>query len=438
MDIQNHLPIPGLRELPPAAEPGLLLIASEQMAPNLEAIGHFMREGQGLRALRILHSNDEARSRLPANRLLNLVGRKFPGLDARLVLVDTRPEKVHAQALALITEQPGRWVLNATGGLKSMAFGLLPLLRVPGTEMIYLELGKGWMRIAMDGDGVPCSTTFPVSADAADWMWVEEFITCQDQEHAGFEMEFDTAEDKPAPSTGGNLAEVVREAADKQWHWERVQALKRGANCTARREHRGICFERFVVACLAGIGINNVARGVKVLSRRNQPVEENDVCALHGGRLFHIDCCVAKSGGTNVKGAFVSQFNDAISRSIILGGKEAQTVLLRLGLVSVPEVAVELAKAKRIVLLTKADWTGSGQDGFLYKLAGVFGIRELPADALEAQRIMDTCRGRAKTAGNPEPRPGKQGNPAVQGWPHTAKAARVADTALPLRQRNPG
>ena len=145
-----------------------------------------------------------------------------------------------------------------------------------------------------------------------------------------------------------------------------------------------------------------------------------------GGRLFHIDCCVAKSGGTKHKGAFVSQFNDAPSRSIILGGKEAQTVLLRLGLIIVPEAVVELAKAKRIVLLTKGDWTGSGRDGFLYKLAGVFGIRELPADALAAQRVMDNCRGSAKTACSPEPKGTKQGNPAVQGRPPTVKATRVA------------
>ena len=283
MDIRNHLPVPDLRDPPPPAEPALLLIASEPMAPNLEAIGHFMRGCQALRALRILHSNDEARSRLPAQRLLNLVGQKFPRLDARLVPVKTKPEDVHAQSLALIAEQPGRWILNATGGLKSMAFGLLPLLRVPGTEMIYLELGKGWMRIAMDEKGVPCSTNFPVSQEAADWMWVEDFITCQDQEHAGFQMAFDIAEDKPGPDTMVKLEDVMLEAVGKRWRWDHVLALRREAGRMAGRESGGICFERFVVACLAAIGITNVVRGVKVFSRQNQPVEENDVCALHGG-----------------------------------------------------------------------------------------------------------------------------------------------------------
>lgn len=43
------------------------------------------------------------------------------------------------------------WLLNLTGGLKTMSFGLLGLLDRDRVDGIYLERSTGWMRLRHDG-----------------------------------------------------------------------------------------------------------------------------------------------------------------------------------------------------------------------------------------------------------------------------------------------
>ncbi len=363
-------------------KPALLLIVSEQLAPHLESIGHYMQNAPGpLRALRIAHTSDRERSLLPALRLLQLARKTFPDLDVRRFEVPTEPAGVLQRLTQEIASAPGPWIVNASGGLKSMTFGVAPLLQRGDVTVIYSELGAGWLKIHAD------LTTLRLAISSnSDWLPVDEFIRCQDQEHSAFRFTSHTGASFALPR-GVSLANIIRETASKHWRWHEVPALAPPGFFGRDEAEAGFFFERFIGAALLTMGIRNFIGGVKTLSSENLPLEECDFCILHQGRLVHIDCSIGRPGGA--KGSYVTQINDAWTRAKMLGGRDARAVLIRPRPPHPRREVIELAQAKQVALIGADDWCKPG--ALFQRLAAIFSIKQLPENLQAAQAELDRC-----------------------------------------------
>lgn len=158
----------------------LLLLASEQIQPNL-MVALSLWQTDRLASVAVLHTSDPARSAEPARQIRNLVHAiclprsGCPQVPAETHLVDFKPQDVVEKILALLAERPnGRWVLNATGGLKSMSAGL-PMLagHASVAHVIYREIGVGqWFRFHLQTlpDLPPMPALDPLPAAAPIWM----------------------------------------------------------------------------------------------------------------------------------------------------------------------------------------------------------------------------------------------------------------------------
>jgi hypothetical protein len=138
------------------SSPSLILIASEQLWPNLHGLLHWSHEGDGLDGIHILHTDNEKASALPARRLHALLqqakGTAFRYRDlAPMRLVGTQPQDVSAVVAELIASAPdSQWVVVANGGLKTMTLGLLKAMGNPRVSVVYSEIGAGWQRVSFE------------------------------------------------------------------------------------------------------------------------------------------------------------------------------------------------------------------------------------------------------------------------------------------------
>src|SRR5581483_12448160 len=151
----------------------LVLLASEQLWPNLHSIEHWTPE---LRRVLLYHTPDR-RSAEPAQRLVRFC-RERCGWDEERDKDRVLPNKGPATAEGVIERfnawrkefSDGPWVVNATGGTKLMFDGAASFRGRDGVLVVYRELSPGspWFKLGHEQDGTPTASHIEISADETD------------------------------------------------------------------------------------------------------------------------------------------------------------------------------------------------------------------------------------------------------------------------------
>ena len=127
-----------------------ILIASEQIWPNLLGLAWLVGRDGGVSSLDILHTSDERRSAEPARRIAAIAALMQPGLSVTLHRTETLTQAVLHAIHAIIESGGGnssRWSLNVTGGTKTMFAGALPFVRLSYVEAFYREVSGQWFQL---------------------------------------------------------------------------------------------------------------------------------------------------------------------------------------------------------------------------------------------------------------------------------------------------
>ena len=164
--------------LTPAA---MVVLASEQLWPNIHGLVHWQEHASGLNDLCIYYTDDQQRSAQPARRLMTFCRELYPKVRICVPAkaLGITPADVQRQIRKWQEELPGRrWVINATGGLKLMFAGALECLELPDTEVVYRELSGDWYHITRTRGGI-ATQPFAVSAAETDSIPVESLVKAQ-------------------------------------------------------------------------------------------------------------------------------------------------------------------------------------------------------------------------------------------------------------------
>lgn len=353
---------------------GMIMLASEQIWPNLLGLLHFHQQF-GLEALRIYHS-DAAVSKGPALRLAQWCRETFPHWDVQLSTQNgVQPEDVAAQ-LCRWLEAGGddwNWIINATGGIKLMSFGLSDFVQVEPVDaatinrvrLVYLELTAGkWYELCRGSTGAIQSSSFAVSSNLADALPLTNLLQLQQG-----------GEWSPQLPQAVPVLKLVEQGIPINWNW-REMFVKTGlstTDSTGQQLGHGFLFEQFVAGSLLAIGLGNVAINVKL-----GELAENDVVCQHHGRIYFLDCklttseqAAAKAGGGVSGGqALITEINDVAQRLRKMGGLAATGVLLRPNR-DCTSIQHEFAQDSRVEI-----WDRTRMRCFFSELGRLFGIEE--------------------------------------------------------------
>ncbi len=268
-DLEHSLPAPT----------ALILLASEQLWPNLHSIEYWRGS---LQSIFIYHTDDERRSVIPAQRLLRFCELRCPHVQTFCDDGDGKPESVVAQIEIWQERHPHhQWVINATGGTKLMFLGAASLIGRPQVAVIYRELNGSWYHLT-DHNGflqtfpldIPLDTTdsIPVT-DILDVLWADEESQIQSL---------------PPPSL--DVQALTQALIRHRGDW--IAAFKSCGVSLAPGDSAGRLFERYIAAVLLALGLHphNVACNAIKMSRKGQALQEIDIVVNYRSRLYVLDC----------------------------------------------------------------------------------------------------------------------------------------------------
>jgi hypothetical protein len=370
----------------------LLLLASEQIQPNL-MVALSLWQTDRLASVAVLHTADKTRSAEPARQIQNLVRAiclprpGYPQVQADTHLVDFQPQNVVEKILALLAGMPdGRWVLNATGGLKSMSAGL-PMLagHASVAHVIYREIGVGqWFRFSLQSlPGLPPMPSLEsVSGSGADLEALQRGTTLDSipllhlieaqfpvQEQG---LQFSTHSFALESARGLDLHEWARSAAMDGWRWQRYLEAQGIAGAPYGS---GPAFEWFVAAGLHALGVRQIVHSLEHGAATQ--LQEVDLVALHGDRLVFLDLKLPGSDDQRTVPPG-DQIRTAAETARMMGGLGATPVLIRPSWEG-PEFAdlSLLAVNHRVTVLGRQHCTR-----MFSTLAKLLGIAQIPAPLL--------------------------------------------------------
>ncbi|MGQ9763124.1 MAG: hypothetical protein ACUVQH_14560 [Thermogutta sp.] len=391
----------------------MVVLASEQIWPNIHGLVHWHRYEGGLSDLCIYHTEDENRSRIPAERLAHLCRELYgdairihfpqnsssifeeshdylsptdkaghPETDSPGNPIDTprtriTPQAVREEVRRWHAELPGRrWIVNATGGTKLMFSGALECIRLPDTQIVYRELGeRQWYQIEQTADGL---RVFPISISPGetDEVPVKLLLTTQAQMPQG--GRWDCSKPQRLP-----LKKIVEAGIQTQWDWQKAFA----ACGLQAKEYSGFLFEKFVAATLLELGISNVVINAKWSGPQDQVMQEIDIVANHRGRLLIIDCKLRSKTQGESEATVAAQIRQAAATCRQLGGLSAELLLLRPGRI-LSEEERTLADAFRLKTLDARKTSD-----FFREIADFCGYEgQLPAELQAAQDLLDQAK----------------------------------------------
>lgn len=367
----------------------LLLLASEQIQPNLMVALSLWQTGR-LASLAILHTDDRTRSAEPARQIQKLVRAiclpppGCPPVRAETYRVDFRPQSVVERILGLLAETPGgRWVLNATGGLKSMSAGL-PMLagHASVAHVIYREIGVGqWFRFHLQPlPGLPPMPSLEsVSACGADLDALQRGTTLDSVPLLHLiEAQFSSGEQGLRFSTRSAALECpctldsqqwASSAASHNWDWRYYLREKKVPDAPARS---GPAFEWFVAVGLRALGVRQIVHSLEHSAANT--LQEVDLVALHGDRLVFLDLKLPVSDDSRTVPPG-DQIRTAAETARMMGGLGATPVLIRPSWDGPTFANLELlAIQHRVTVLGRQDCIK-----MFSTLADLLGIQKVPA-----------------------------------------------------------
>lgn len=339
-----------------AAPLHVLVIASEQLTPNLQFLLHVARKFP-LRpmAVHIYCSNDETRSAAPARRLsdcLHQTWRDQPALQASIEVVQggKTPQDVRPKVRGILQQDPdGEWLINVTGGNKLMSAAVSEVALwsdLSRCRVVYCEIDGGWFEIDTDVDGLLMARHLAPGDDpiVPPRQTLDSLIRVESLVAAQF------SEDHVIAAQAGQRVPLLawtEELIRNRWHW---LAGLRAVAPTIPSSSNGDAFERFIAAGLLAACLSPV-HSLKVSNARSDKVvREVDLVGCANGRLYCVD--IKLPGATeNAKG---TQLADVATLALALGGRGAQAIAIRPGWAIDRDTEV-LARALNVRLLSAAE-----------------------------------------------------------------------------------
>jgi hypothetical protein len=161
-----------------------LMLASQQLWPNLLGLSALLQRDGGVRSIHIVHTDDKIYSAQPAIELKRLCAKLARGVTPQLHLTGTTSQHVTATIAPLIRDAAPEegWSVNTTGGTKTMFAGVAPFARLADVELFYRKVAGPWYRLVMTAGGsmdlLACDD-WPGGAHASVTLPVEELVMAQ-------------------------------------------------------------------------------------------------------------------------------------------------------------------------------------------------------------------------------------------------------------------
>jgi len=356
----------------------MILIASEQLWPNLHALVHWSKESDGLGDVHILHTDNQRASALPARRLHALL-KQSSGTFApfrydklhELREVGTQPQDVAKSVSEILEKAPQEhWVVVANGGLKTMTLGLLDAMANPKASVVYSEIGGGWQQVdkALDGK---VETTPMSKVDAADMdvLPVRYLVETQHvSDPQGVELVASDVDEL-------DVTAIARRCmTESGWDWR--------AGFEAPNNPLGPLFEKWCGALLRQFRVRNLVGGLTVSGQATQQTAESDLLCIHRGSFFYFELKLIDDDGS--KESLVEILRKATSNCVAFGGYGGVPVLLlpNWRLTEQEKNLFSLFRPKPRVL----DAAGSGN--LISWLAKLLGEPEIPGELAELEKAI--------------------------------------------------
>ena len=373
---------------------GVMVLVSEQVLPALQAIWQVKaQEEDNLQRIILLYTADHERSDKPAEQIEKICKKSLP--DTPLKRVPTyeagslgiTPQEVTQTVLAVKTRFPEikHWIINASGGLKTMTIGVsnvLPEEKGAGEadiSLVYRELNGSWFSLYRDGTQIYSrelpSPTLPLLKDIR----VEDLVTAQFSDDR-FIQESDKRFRIQVLEIQKKLLLITKHLIESKWEWSTVLEEY---NIIERDE--GKCFEKYLAACLCEMGIINLVGGLrtKLQLEKTHDFNENDIVINYNDQIYFLDLTLlSKEKEQERKGSVGKQVRDAGEVKRRLGGLSAEWVMIR-PCRSLEDYEREIIDAQRN--FHRFDQTQAGK--LLPLLAGMFKV-SLSATLEEVARLI--------------------------------------------------
>lgn len=307
----------------------MVVLASEQLWPNIQGLVHFDRHEGGIRDLCIYYTDDLQKSAEPAKRFARFTQKIFPNITVHLPGKPggKLPQDVFQQIESWQKQLPDRrWIINATGGLKLMFAGAILAMDCPNTEVVYGELSGEWFRWKKTGQQDNLQP-FSIDPSITDDIPVRYLVQAQSSIAAGREWKCESPRHLP-------IVELVKHGIETDWDWPDTFRRAGVSSQVNSQMQAGFLFEQFVAATLLEMGMKReqVDLNARLAEPNGQSVQEIDVIANHAGRILIFDCKLrAESEERSRVESIGSQIRQAAAIRRDIGGIGARLIMLRPG-----------------------------------------------------------------------------------------------------------
>jgi hypothetical protein len=298
----------------------LVILSSQQIWPNLQAILHYREQEAGLERLFIYHTADKEHS-LGQAVAIEAFAKKYLGLPVTRFCGGIVPSDLGRILARWKSEYHfDRWIVNATGGIKLMTFGLFDVVDHPDTDVIYREMTTSkWYVVRRGMDNRIAATEMAVDEHLANDIPAVDVLRMQNPVASQHQLELVEAARLP-------IIRIVELGLETGWDWRGIfQRINQPCE-----EQPGILYEKFVAAVLLELGVKRVVLNA-TRKAGGVSLEELDVLAHHNGRVIFLDCKLRtheeeKAGKIP---SLASQIKEADENRRRYGGLHAQGVLIR-------------------------------------------------------------------------------------------------------------
>ncbi len=297
-----------------------ILIASEQLWPNLLGLAALEKRDDGWVALHILHTESEDYSKKPAKALAGLAKQIFDA-PVELHLTGAHSEEVTKSIHQLLQTQPPdtQWTINATGGTKLMFAGVIPWVSKENIEVFYREIQGDWFRLLTSSIDQIQTTRCekwnidePISVNLS----VEKLVTTPN-------IHPEDTRWKSNPVTAiENLHKIVKQGIEYQWDWNKLQN-EFPVLANPQSKNSGFVFEKFFGGLLKLCGANNIIANLES-KQGSQVSQEFDAIVSTGEQIIVFDLKLQKED-TNT----IDQLSRLSSDRRKLGGLNAKAIAVR-------------------------------------------------------------------------------------------------------------